>query len=223
MMELFNNRKTYRAFKSNALPDDHTNSIVSAGCSAPSKQRIYPYRIIALTQSEASIAIKNRLFYESFINELKNKHLLTAKAPLLLVWVGIYLPDNGDLNLSSNQTDMRSIAKTWNFQTASAETLSIVRARADKDAAISASFSMIQAEALGYSTAFNDCYIKEKAVEILGLAENEWPTMFLAVGKPELVLTRKSVFKDGTCIGFSDPRSFEEPPKLSLDDLVQII
>ena len=222
-MELFNNRKTYRAFKPDALPVDHINSILSAGCSAPTKQRIYPYRVIALTQSEASAAIKDRLFYECFINESKNKHLLTAKAPLLLVWVGIYLPDNGDLNLTTNQADMRSVAMTWDFQSASAEALNIIRARADKDAAISASFSMIQAEALGYSTAFNDCYIREKAVEILGLAPNEWPTMFLAVGQPETVLVKQSIFKDGMYIGYSDPRFFKEPAKLGPDDLAQII
>jgi len=223
MLEIFNNRKTYRAFKPDALPSEHVNSIVSAGCSAPTKQRMYPYRIIALTQSENSMVVKNRLFYESFINESRNKHLLTAKAPLLLIWVGIYLPDNGDLNLPSNKSNMREIAKSWDFQTATEETLSIIKARADKDAAISASFSMIQAEALGYSTAFNDCYIRNKTAEILGLADNEWTTMVLAVGKPEPILTKQSVFKDGVNVGFCDPRSFEEPPKLGPDDLVQII
>jgi hypothetical protein len=47
--------------------------------------------------------------------------------------------------------------------------------------------------------------------------------MFLAVGKPEPVLRRQPVIKDGKTIGYSDPRSFAEPPKLSTVDLVEII
>jgi nitroreductase len=223
MLELFNTRKTQRAFKSDTIPDDHVNSIVSAGCSAPTKQRIYPYRVVALTQSTASVDIKNRLFYESFINTSTKKHLLTAKAPLLLVWVGIYLPDNGDLKFPSNRIDMRTIAKSWDFRKLSTHTLDVIKNRAETDIAISSSFSMVQAEALGYRTAFTDCYIREKAVEILNLAENEWPAMFLAVGKPETVLRRQPVIKDGVTIGYSDPRSFAEPPKLLATELVQIV
>jgi nitroreductase len=223
MLDLFTTRKTQRAFKATAIPSDHVNAIVSAGCSAPTKQRIYPYRILALTQTAESIAIKNRLFYECFINVLAKKHLLTAKAPLLLVWVGIYLPDNGDLHFPSNRVDMRDIAKSWDFHRLSTHTLSVIKNRAETDVAISSSFSMVQAESLGYRTAFNDCYIREKAVEILNLAENEWPAMFLAVGEPETVLRRQPVIKDGVAIGYSDPRPFAEPPKLTSANLVQII
>lgn len=223
MLDLFTTRKTQRAFKATAIPSDHVDAIVSAGCSAPTKQRIYPYRMIALTQSDTSINIKNRLFYEAFVNTQTKKHLLTARAPLLLIWVGIYLPDNSDLHFPSNRTDMRTIAKSWNFRTLNAHTLGVIKNRAETDVAISSSFSMVQAESLGYRTAFTDCYVREKAVEILNLAENEWPAMFLAVGAPETVLRRQPVIKDGVTIGFSDPRSFAEPPKLTAADLVKVL
>jgi hypothetical protein len=223
MLDLFTTRKTQRAFKATAIPSSHVDAIVSAGCTAPTKQRMYPYRILALTQSPTSIEIKNRLFYECFINVSTKKHLLTAKAPLLLIWIGIYLPDNGDLHFPSNRVDMRTISKSWNFRGLSTHTLGVIKNRAETDVAISSSFSMVQAESLGYRTAFTDCYIREKAVEILNLAENEWPAMFLAVGTPETVLRRQPVIKDGVAIGYSDPRSFAEPPKLSAADLVQII
>jgi nitroreductase len=223
MLALFNERKTQRAFLASAVSDDHVTAIVAAGCSAPTKQRIYPYRIIALTQSDRAKEIKQRLFLESFVNQQVNKHLLTAQAPLLAFWVGRYLPDNGDMGLSTNDENMRSKALAWDPGKASADSLSWIRARADKDCAISAAFSMIQAEALGYSTAFNDCYDKEKAWEILGLEAYQWTSMVLAVGRPDDQQQRQRIYRDGRYFGWSDPRPFAEPAKLGPEHLVELI
>jgi nitroreductase len=221
MLDIFLKRKTQRAFTNDAIISEHINSILSAGCSAPSKQRAYPWRVIALTQSHSAIELKNNLFLDSFINTPIHKHLLTAKAPLLLAWVGVSILDNFDLGIESNSIKMRD--QGISARSNDPQVQYNVRTRAEKDTMIAASFAMIQAESLGYCTAFTSCFIAESAHKILNLAENEWPIVFLSIGMPDNTLTNEAVIKDSTVIGFSYPRSFPEPIKLTPIELSTII
>ena len=88
---------------------------------------------------------------------------------------------------------------------------------------VAASFSMMQAESLGYSTAFTACFIESTAKSILNIDEHEWPVIFLSIGLPDNNIGRESVIKEETVIGFSDPRPFPEPAKLSAAELAKII
>lgn len=58
MLDIFLKRKTQRAFTEKEIPEADVATILEAGCSAPSKQRSYPWRVIALTQSESGIDLK---------------------------------------------------------------------------------------------------------------------------------------------------------------------
>ena len=221
MLDIFLKRRTQRAFTNDVVMQEHIDSILSAGCSAPSKQRAYPWRVIALTQSDSAIELKNNLFLDSFINTPIHKHLLTAQAPLLLAWIGISILDNFDLGIKSNDINMRD--QGISARSNDPQIQYNVRARAEKDTMIAASFAMIQAESLGYCTAFTSCFITESAHKILNLADNEWPIVFLSIGMPDNTLEKAEVIKDSAVIGFSDPRSFPEPKKLTPVELSTII
>jgi nitroreductase len=223
MLKLFSDRKTQRAFTQKEVSNLDIISILEAGCSAPSKQRAYPWRVIALTQSNLAVELKNRLFTDSFINTPIQKHLLTAKAPLLLAWIGQPIPDNTDLKLISNSKDVREQGLSVDTATFDVITKYTIRTRAEKDTMIAASFSMIQAEALGYATAFTSCFLEHTAKEILNLKEFEWPVVFLSIGEADNTAGRDSVIKQEQVIGFSDPRPFPEPPKLTASNLADII
>ena len=224
MLNTFLSRKTQRAFTTDPISQEDIDTILAAGCSAPSKQRAYPWRVIALTQSESAVELKNQLFLTSFINTPQHRHLPTAKAPLVLAWIGVPILDNYDLGLESNNTTVREKHMGINTtQLLDYKTRYTIRSRAERDVMVAASFSMIQAEALGYRTAFTDCYIRDEAVKILNIAEHEWPVIFLSIGLPDNTLGREDVIKEGTVIGFSNPRPFLEPKKLSAVELAKII
>lgn len=223
MLNIFLNRRTQRAFTKDAVSQEHIDSILAAGCSAPSKQRAYPWRVIALTQSEQGVDLKNKLFLDSFINLPIRKHLLTAQAPLLLAWIGIPILDNYDLGLVSNGTQVREQGMSIPATDVDPKAQYTIRTRSEKDTMIAASFSMMQAESLGLRTAFTSCFLEDKAHSILGLKENEWPIVFLSVGMPDDTQTRQVVNKGPTVVGFTDPRPFPEPSKLTSADLATII
>lgn len=221
MLAIFLNRRTQRAFTNDRVLQEHIDSILAAGCSAPSKQRAYPWRVIALTQSASAVDLKNKLFLDSFINMPLRKHLLTAQAPLLLAWIGVPILDNYDLGLTSNNTLVREQGQA--ASSADPRTQYTVRTRAEKDTMIAASFAMMQAESLGYRTAFTACFIEDQAHRILGLAATEWPVVFLSIGHADDTLIRQTVNRGPTVVGFTDPRSFPEPPKLTPAELSTII
>ena len=223
MLDVFLNRKTQRSFTDREISQDHLNQILKAGCSAPSKQRAYPWRVIALTRSETALEIKNKLFTDSFINVPVKKHLLTAKAPLLLAWIGVPILDNYDLGLIKNNNNVRQLGKTRLKTAVDPKTQYTVRTRAEKDTMVAASFSMIQAESLGYNTAFTSCFLEDTACKILNLESHEWPIIFLSIGFPEEIQTRNDVIKNNQIIGFSDPRPFPEPEKLGPEELSMVI
>jgi len=223
MLNIFLNRNTQRAFTADPISPKDIDSILAAGCSAPSKQRAYPWRVIALTQSDHAVQLKNQLFLDSFINEFTHKHLLTAKAPLVLAWIGVPILDNTDLGLKSNNPSIREEHMNTDISSLDVSTRYTIRSRAEKDIMIAASFSMMQAEALGYKTAFTACFIESTAKEILNIADHEWPVIFLSIGLPDNTVVRDSVIKEETVIGFSDPRPFPEPAKLSAVELAKII
>ena len=223
MLNIFLNRKTQRAFTADAISQEDIDTILAAGCSAPSKQRAYPWRVLALTQSKSAVELKNQLFLNSFINSPIHKHLLTAKAPLVLAWIGVPILDNYDLGLESNNTSVREQHMNTNTSLLDAKTRYTIRSRAEKDIMVAASFSMMQAESLGYSTAFTACFIESTAKSILNIDEHEWPVIFLSIGLPDNNIGRESVIKEETVIGFSDPRPFPEPVKLSAIELAKII
>ena len=223
MLNIFLNRQTQRAFTADPVLPQDVDTILSAGCSAPSKQRAYPWRVVALTQSESAVELKNQLFLNSFINTPIHKHLPTAKAPLVLAWIGVPILDNYDLGLESNNVSVREAHMNTNTSLLDVKTRYTIRSRAEKDIMVAASFSMMQAEALGYKTAFTACFIESKAKAILNIAEHEWPVIFLSVGLPDNTAGREIVIKEETVIGFSDPRPFPEPKKLSSVELAKII
>lgn len=148
--------------------------------------------------------------------------MLTAKAPLLLAWIGIPIPDNRDFN-TANSKDSRQIGLSSNVSKLDSKTRYTIRNRAEKDVMVAASFAMMQAESLGYSTAFTSCYIEDTVKTILNLSEEEWPVVFLAVGEADDTGWRKDVIKDNQIIGFSNPRPFPEPPKMTAAELAKII
>ena len=223
MLDIFLNRKTQRAFTADAISQEDIDTILAAGCSAPSKQRAYPWRVVALTQSESAVELKNQLFLNSFINIPMHKHLLTAKAPLVLAWIGVPIPDNYDVGLKLNNASVREIHKNSDTSLLDTKTRDRIRSRAEKDIMVAASFSMMQAESLGYRTAFTSCFIESNAKTILNIGRQEWPAIFLSVGSPNNTLRRESVIKEETVIGFSNPKHGPEPAKLSPAELAVII
>lgn len=225
IIDVLRKRVTQRAFDKTPLPQNHIDIILEAACSGPTKQRMYPYRIIALTNSINGLRLKNEIFLNSFINIPVKKHLLTAKAPLLLVWVGIMLPDNRNMKILNNNNTLREVSKSFDISKLSDNELKVIKDRVQIDCIISSTLALVTAEDLGYKTAFTACFDPEQATRILNLNSNEFPCIFLSVGKYIDVskMQRMPVIKNGVAIGFTDPRSFSEPPKLTKDDLTSQI
>ena len=143
--DLMKSRYTVRTFKPQDLKKGHLDQILGAGLLAPSKNEIFPYRIIVLTNSRKGKRLKRKLWSKHTICyhcseagdkivEQRINSILTA--PVNIVFFLDIKPEKID-----REKDLSKIKNRLIF-------------RATRDAMISATAMMLQAEQLGYGTAF---------------------------------------------------------------------
>jgi len=142
--DLMKNRYTVRTFKSQNLEKGHLDQILGAGLLAPSKNKLYPYRVIVLTNTRKGRRLKKQLWSKYAIChhcsetgepiEQRINSILTA--PVNILFFLDLKPEGYEKNRPLSEIKDRLIL------------------RATRDAMIVVTAMMLQAEQLGYGTAF---------------------------------------------------------------------
>ena len=142
--DLMTSRYTVRTFKSQDLKEEHLDQILGAGLLAPSKNKLFPYRIIVLTNSRKGKRLKQKLWSKYTIcyhcsetgDKIEQRINSILTAPVNIVFFLDIKPEAFE-----KEEDLSKIRNRLIF-------------RAARDAMISATAMMLQAEQLGYGTAF---------------------------------------------------------------------
>lgn len=174
IIDLFNTRSTTRVFDQTPLPEEHIQKIVDAALLAPSKNCIFPYRVEVYTQSKLGRACKQHLYRNVCTTEwdiaatdqlgydfdrsnitTPNIHMFQVldqlRAPVVMAFIGKFIDDR------SQQTGFFSEAadlKRSSLQAALDNGNREVIVRIVRDAMLACSWAQIQAQELGYASAF---------------------------------------------------------------------
>jgi nitroreductase len=155
LLNLFKNRRTVRLASETGISDDYLNKILAAAKTAPSFDKLYPYKIYVLTNSVEGRLKKERLL-EYFrcgsdrpLTGWKNKEILQ---PILSGLVLVY-------------TYQYSVSRTPDPIQPATTGLGAI------DAIMSATMALMAAESLELKTGFFAC-VKDRKTIMLELTEN---------------------------------------------------
>jgi nitroreductase len=208
---LFDTRRTVRLFLNDPVPEDDVDKIIAAAKKAPSKNCLYPYNIMALTNSEEGKKVKQHLcrnvclciwdidkdaqypafdFDRNSITTPKirmRQELKQIEAPLTLAFVGQWISDRNEKDnffTTKDQMDkftFENIVKNGNIE---------LLTRVIRDCMLSCSWAQLKAQELGYDTAFvgiggqhENSEVNKNGVVTLGDDENI--IMLLCIGKED--------------------------------------
>lgn len=144
LLDLMQNRHTPRMVDSGAIPDIDVQKIYSAVKTAPSFDRVFPYKIFFLTNSEEGIAKKEQIIEyfrcgEDQVGDTwENKEIAQT---LLSGLVIAYVVDNNKLSLTADYGPPDTVHRR----------MSIGR-HALRDITVSGTYAMLAARSLGYHT-----------------------------------------------------------------------
>ena len=154
---LFENRRTPRYVDQNDISEDDINKILDAAKLAPSFDKVYPYQIYVLTNSQAGINKKEELIERYVCRNKDGTHanpgdpwnnreiVQPILSGLALVYVAI---PKGSTTSNSGPDELEFIAQ--------------------RDAMISATYAMLAAESLGYRAGmFSGIYWPIKSAKLL--------------------------------------------------------
>ena len=177
---LFDTRKTVRLFLDELVPNDHVDKIIAAAEKAPSKNCLYPYNIMALTNSEEGKKVKQHLcrnvcltiwdidkdaqypaydFDRNSITTPKirmRQELKQIEAPLTLAFVGQWVADinKKDTVMFGGDNGLKDNYDIYNLKTLTVDGNIEVLTRVIRDCMLSCSWAQLKAQELGYDTAF---------------------------------------------------------------------
>lgn len=181
--EIFKNRNTVRNFLQDSLPVNDVNDILQSVLISPSKNCIYPYRVVALTQTDIGKQMKNHLYRYGtttewqmekdnrishyYINNVETQNIKYVQllrqvlAPLVLCFIGSFYEDV-DLENNSNTVDNHDYFGSRDKLKAGATGLEKLMSqnnpepiiRVTRDISIAANNCLLTAEVMGYDTAF---------------------------------------------------------------------
>jgi len=208
---LFDTRRTVRLFLDDPIPEDDVDKIIAAAEKAPSKNCLYPYNIMALTNSEEGKKVKQHLcrnvcltiwdidkdaqypaydFDRNSITTPKirmRQELKQIEAPLTLVFVGQWVADNNKKDLFFTTKDQydkftfRNLMRDGNIE---------VLTRVIRDCMLSCSWAQLKAQELGYDTSFvgigrqhENSEVNEN--DVVHLNDNENIIILLCIGKED--------------------------------------
>ena len=142
--DLMKNRYTVRTFKPQNLEKGHLDQILGAGLLSPSKNSLFPYKIVVLTDSRKGRRLKRQLWSKYTIchhcsetgDQIEQRINSILTAPVNIVFFLDLKPETQEKQESLSKIKNRLIF------------------RATRDAMISVTAMMLQAEQLGYGTAF---------------------------------------------------------------------
>lgn len=158
---LINSRYTTRLMTDNIKEED-VQTILDSARRAPSKNKIYGYKVFALTESATGKRLKSELCDNITTCEDDNGqdiYLLQTKAPLVLLYVTNPAPEHQMVDVvENNGTEVYD--KVYSEVKSNVSKYVMVKG-AVRDAMISATYAQLTAEDLGYGTAFVACGMED--------------------------------------------------------------
>lgn len=158
--DLIRNRHTTRLMDGTISEDDVQTILDSARC-APSKNKIYGYKIFALTNSEKGKNLKQKLCDEITLYKEEDFtiYLMQTKAPLVLLYVTLPSPEHQMVGVKEEKgTEVFDSA--YSEVTSEIDRYAMIKSSI-RDAMISATYAQLTAEDLGYGTAFVACGLED--------------------------------------------------------------
>jgi len=188
--DLMKSRYTVRTFKDQNLEKGHLDQILKAGLLAPSKNKLFPYKIIVLTNSKEGKSLKQKLWSQYTIcyhcsetgEKIEQRINSIITAPVSIMFFLDIKPEGHE-----KKEELFKIRNRLVF-------------RATRGAMISATAMMLQAEQLGYGTAFTGVsYDMNKFKKQLKLSSQNTYLVTLSIGykkePSETIPTNYKAFK----------------------------
>lgn len=159
--DLIKSRFTTRLMTSDISEDD-IETILDSARRAPSKNKIYGYKVFALTDSTAGKRLKSELCDNiTSCNDENGKeiYLLQTKAPLVLLYITNPAPEHQMVDVIERKgTEVYD--KVYS-EVKSQISRNVMVKSSVRDAMISATYAQLTAEDLGYGTAFVACGMED--------------------------------------------------------------
>jgi len=159
--DIIKNRHTTRLM-TNSIDNDHVEKILTSARLAPSKNKIYGYKVFALTESDLGKQLKSELcdhITRCEGDKGQQVYLLQTKAPLVLLYVSNPAPEHQMVDVKENNgTEVYD--KVYSEVKSNADRYVMVKASV-RDSMISATYAQLTAEDLGYGTAFVACGMED--------------------------------------------------------------
>jgi len=144
------------------IKEEDVLTILDSARRAPSKNKIYGYKVFALTNSPSGKRLKSELCDNITTCEDENSrdiYLLQTKAPLVLLYVTNPAPEHQMVDLVEDKgTEVYD--KVYS-EVKSQISKNVMVKGAVRDAMISATYAQLTAEDLGYGTAFVACGMED--------------------------------------------------------------
>jgi len=159
--DLIKQRHTTRLMDGSVAPED-VDTILDSARRAPSKNKIYGYKIFALGESDAAKDFKQELCDSITTCEGatgETIYLLQTLAPLVLVYMANPAPEHQMVGIINETIGTEVFDKDYS-EVKGAATRYVMIKSSVRDAMISASYAQLTAENLGYGTAFVACGIE---------------------------------------------------------------
>lgn len=145
-----------------SIKEEDVQTILDSARRAPSKNKIYGYKVFALTESPIGKRLKAELCDNITTCEDENGqdiYLLQTKAPLVLLYVTNPAPEHQMVDVvENNGTEVYD--RVYSEVKSNVSKYVMVKG-AVRDAMISATYAQLTAEDLGYGTAFVACGMED--------------------------------------------------------------
>jgi nitroreductase len=159
--KLIKARYTTRLMKNN-IDENDVQIILDSARRAPSKNKIYGYKVFALTESDLGKQLKSELcdiITACDGDKGQRVYLLQTKAPLVLLYVTNPAPEHQMVKIEEN-SGTEVYDKVYSEVKSKIDRYVMVKG-AIRDAMISATYAQLTAEDLGYGTAYVACGMED--------------------------------------------------------------
>jgi nitroreductase len=187
--KIIKNRHTTRLMDGN-LSDGDIEIILDSAKRAPSKNRIYGYKIFALTDSLQSYDLKQELcdkitLYKENDNVI---YLMQTKAPLVLVYMATPSPEHQMVDVKE-KNGKEIYDKQYSEVSSTVDKYAMIKSSV-RDAMISATYAQLTAEDMGYGTAFVACGLEDIMYneKFIKLFEDHLPSFDTNAIEPVIIL-----------------------------------
>jgi nitroreductase len=160
--QLINQRHTTRLMDNN-ISDEDVATILDSTRRAPSKNKIYGYKVFVLTNTDRANLLKKELCENvtKYLDDGAMVYLRQVFAPLVMIFMATPAPEHQMLNIK--EVPGKSALEVYNHNLneviSDVDRIAMTK-NSIRDAMISATYAQLTAEDLGYGTAYVACGIE---------------------------------------------------------------